>query len=134
MDISYTLEQWNAIQAGLILLLLRSQRRRNKRSRKSVVRSCWVRPWLQRRDLFGAYDTLMVELAEEDVKGYISFQRICPEMFTELLNLIGPSIEKQTTKMRMPIPPGIRLALTLRYLATGMPFYKLFFHIHYSGH
>ena len=82
-------------------------------------RKYWVRPWLLRRELYGQYDTLMHELAAEDVQGYVAFQRVCPELFQELLAKIGPRIEKRTTKMRQPISPEVRLAITLRYLATG---------------
>ena len=36
-----------------------------------------------------------------------------------LLDLVGPLIEKQDTQMRRAIPPAERLAVTMRYLATG---------------
>jgi len=40
-------------------------------------------------------------------------------ILNELLGLVGPFIQKQTTVMREPIPPKQRLAATLRFLATG---------------
>ena len=43
----------------------------------------------------------------------------------ELTDLISAEIEKQYTKMRKPISPKERLALTLRYLATGETFRSL---------
>ena len=89
-----------------------------KRQRSAARRKFWVRPWLARRHL-GAYSGLMLELANEDVPGYIAFQRMAPELFQELLQLIQPHIQKQTTNMRKPISPGERLAITLRFLATG---------------
>ena len=82
-------------------------------------RVCWVRPWLVRRHQLGAYDGLMIELANEDVDGYISFQRMAPELFAELLGKVGPLIQKKDTVMRSSISPGARLAITLRFLATG---------------
>ena len=39
--------------------------------------------------------------------------------FDELLRLVGPHISYQDTNMRQAISPGERLALTLRFLATG---------------
>jgi hypothetical protein len=36
-----------------------------------------------------------------------------------LLQLIGPSIKKEDTNMREAIPISMRLAVTLRFLATG---------------
>ena len=40
-------------------------------------------------------------------------------MFDELLNRIRPRIAKQDTWYRQAIDPGLKLALTLRPLATG---------------
>ena len=94
---------------------------RRRRRRREEVKRLWVRPWLSRRDEFGAYDTLMRELEEEDVPGYISFQRMHPHLFFELLakDKVSPLISKQDTTMRLAIPAAVRLAVTLRYLATG---------------
>ena len=40
---------------------------------------------------------------------------------------VGPKIEKQATRMRMPIPVDETLAVTLRYLATGESFESLMY-------
>ena len=42
-----------------------------------------------------------------------------PERFDHLLSLVGPLISKLATRFRNPISPSERLAVTLRYLATG---------------
>ncbi len=47
------------------------------------------------------------------------FIRISPERFEHLLSIVGPLISKTTCRSRVPIPASERLALTLRYLATG---------------
>ena len=39
--------------------------------------------------------------------------------FSHLLSRVGPSITRQDTKFRAAVPPGERLAITLRYLVTG---------------
>uniref|UniRef100_A0A1X7UB64 Uncharacterized protein n=1 Tax=Amphimedon queenslandica TaxID=400682 RepID=A0A1X7UB64_AMPQE len=39
--------------------------------------------------------------------------------FDALLCLVGPSITQTATKMRDPVLPGERLAITIRYLTTG---------------
>ena len=39
--------------------------------------------------------------------------------FEYLLEKVTPLIEKSNTRMRESIPPSERLAVTLRYLATG---------------
>ena len=103
------------ILAVLVVILLRRRRRRLGNRRKRI----WVRPWLLRRNQYGAYETLMQELQAEDRPGYRSFQRMYPEVFKQLLQKVTPLIQKKNTRMRMAIPPAVRLALTLRYLATG---------------
>ena len=45
--------------------------------------------------------------------------------FQFLLERIRPAITKQTTRMRRPIRPEEKLAVTLRYLATGESFASL---------
>ena len=43
--------------------------------------------------------------------------RVDPQMFQELLHVIGPRITKKNTWYRQSIDPGLRLAITLKYLA-----------------
>ncbi len=96
----------------------RRARRRRQRGRR---RRFWFRPWLgpERRRQFGLYDQLMVELRAEDPKSFCNFMRMPPEMFDEILLRIGPRITKQHTWFRAPIKPGMKLAITLRHLASG---------------
>ena len=42
-----------------------------------------------------------------------------PESFDYLLLIFGPTIEKKITHLRETLPPAERLAMTLRFLATG---------------
>jgi hypothetical protein len=65
------------------------------------------------------YDQLLVELRNEDQASFINFMRMPPEMFDELAARVGPRITKQNTCYRQPIEPGLKLALTLRHLASG---------------
>ena len=46
------------------------------------------------------------------------YTRMEPAMLRELLDRIEPRITKRTTYMRTPLEPGVKLAITLRYLAT----------------
>ena len=91
------------------------QRRQTVRQK----RSCWARQWLQRRCMYGQYEVLLGELHEEDPRGFKIFQRLTPEIWNELFAKVAPRIERRTTPMRPPISAGCRLAITLRYLATG---------------
>lgn len=62
---------------------------------------------------------LMRELQEEDPATFRQWIRLDREQYGELLALVTPLIEKQDTNMRLAVTPAERLALTLRYLATG---------------
>ena len=42
-----------------------------------------------------------------------------PATFDDLLRLVGPSLTKERSHFREPLSPGLRLAVALRYLATG---------------
>ncbi|XP_041350760.1 putative nuclease HARBI1 [Gigantopelta aegis] len=42
-----------------------------------------------------------------------------PEMFDELLNRVGPRITKEDTNYRKALEPGLKLAATIRHLASG---------------
>ncbi|KAK7097770.1 hypothetical protein V1264_004701 [Littorina saxatilis] len=61
----------------------------------------------------------MVELRNEDHASFTNFLRMSPAMFDELLARVGPRITKQYTFYRDPLEPGMKLALTLRHLASG---------------
>lgn len=50
-----------------------------------------------------------------------------PEDFAHLLALIEPMIRKKDTNYRSAIPPNERLAITLRFLATGDSFTSLMY-------
>ncbi|KAK7457296.1 hypothetical protein BaRGS_00039238 [Batillaria attramentaria] len=93
--------------------------------RQSTNRSTWVRPWLARRLLHGAYSQLLQEFFREDPRETKRFLRMSQENFRELLEMVGPVIKKQDTRMRKAIEPGERLAITLRYLASGDSFVSL---------
>ena len=96
------------------LQILRDRRRRKRRQ-------MWTKAWLgpERRRQFGLYDQLMVELRREDTAAFTNFMRMPPEMFDEMLVRVGPRITKLESNCRHPIHPGLKLAITLRHLASG---------------
>jgi len=120
-----------ALIHGAILLghqaLLQNQmasalvRRRRQRRRRRTPRSWCVRPWLThaRRLQFGVYRQLMQELRLEDEGAFFNCMRMEPTMFDVLLQRVGPRITKANTNCRESLEPGFKLAVTLRYLATG---------------
>lgn len=84
-------------------------------------RKIWVRKWLEKRSSDGAHQTLLEEFRNEDGQKHLykNFLRMNEENFKELLELVSPIIKKNDTNMRTAIPPSERLAVTLRFLATG---------------
>ena len=50
-----------------------------------------------------------------------------PAVFEDLLRLIGPRIHKSGCNVRAPLPAGLRLAVTLRHLATGASYHDLMY-------
>lgn len=58
---------------------------------------------------------------------FANFCRMSPCDFNYLLSKVEPIIGKKTTKWRIPIPAKVRLAVTLRFLATGDSYRSLHF-------
>lgn len=88
-------------------------------------RSVWVKDWIQKREQEGFCVKLMRELRSEEPGLYRNFVRMTHDQFDYLLMLVKPLIEKQDTHLRKSISASDRLALTLRYLATGDSFNSL---------
>ena len=87
--------------------------------RRRIQRRVWVRKWLSRRQEFGQYERLLTELHMEDERGYKNYLRITPDLFHEKVEKVTPRLQKQSTFMREPLQVGLKLAVTLRFLATG---------------
>ena len=97
--------------AVVVAIMIRRKQRRRKRSK-------WVKSWLQRRSSQGAYHQLVQELRLGDIASYRNFVRMDAESFDELLHLVTTFITHTDTIMRRAIPPGERLSITLRFLAS----------------
>ena len=61
----------------------------------------------------------MPELKLEDPASYINYLRVSPEIVDELVERLTPRITKQDTNYRKAIEPALKVAITLRHLATG---------------
>ena len=90
-------------------------------------RRCWVRPWLgaDRRLRMGHYHQLMSELRLEDPATFKNFVRVEPAMFDEIVDRLSPRIQKRDTNYRKSIEPAMKVAITLRHLATGINYTSL---------
>ncbi|XP_046395260.1 uncharacterized protein LOC124162701 [Ischnura elegans] len=107
------------IAAAAVLLMQRNRRRR---------RSVWTRPWIERRDSGrGTLYMVQEELLLEDRAAFRNFLRMTEEQFETVLNVTRRDYEKVDTLMRGAISADKRLALTLRFLATGESFRSLMY-------
>lgn len=111
-----------AVLGASYILLHDDQKKKKKRSRPRRV---WVKDWVKKRKTEGCYIKLLSELQSNEPRLYRNFVRMKGDDFNFLLNLVTPLIMKKDTHMRKSIPAGERLALTLRFLATGDSFMSL---------
>ncbi|XP_065356336.1 uncharacterized protein LOC135950730 [Calliphora vicina] len=85
---------------------------------QSSERRYWVKPFLQNREIHSLESHLLKDILW-DSKDYKNFCRLNVESFEVLLGQVHHKIKKQNTVMRTSISSRIRLAITLRFLATG---------------
>ena len=116
-----------AIAAIVISLLLRREERVPRLKKRKT------REWIKKRVEKGLYANLILELSSDDPLGFREMMRMSREQCHEILEKIEPYISKQATVMGgHPISAGERLALTLRFLATGESFRSLHFQFRIS--
>lgn len=112
------------IFASSYLLLEDENEEQPKKRKVENIHSVWVRDWVKKRETEGCYVKLLKELSNEP-KLFKNFLRMTENDFDFLLDLVTPCIEKIDTQMRKSISAGERLAMTLRFLATGQSFKSL---------
>jgi hypothetical protein len=69
-------------------------------------------------------ENLLADLKLENGAVFRNFVRMTPSDFEIVLQIIGSKISGTDAKYPAAIRPPVRLAVTLRYLATGEPFTK----------
>nr|CAI5838149.1 unnamed protein product [Callosobruchus analis] len=70
---------------------------------------------------------LLNDLAIQDTGQFKNFCRLSSTDFEFIISLIGPKIKKKNTNFRECIPVNERLAVTLRFLATGDSYTSLMY-------
>ena len=108
----------DALETLACALILKKKRGRRER------RKHWTRSWIDNRHKLGAFNSLIPEILK-DTASYRNFFRMSRRQFDEILGRVQLLIEKQDTQLRRAIPAAERLAVTLRFLATGNIFWLL---------
>ncbi|XP_077149254.1 uncharacterized protein LOC143810032 [Ranitomeya variabilis] len=89
------------------------EERRPKRKRRM-----WTRSWLLKRSTL-SHMGLIRELRDNNPQDFRNYLRMSEESFKLILAAVTPLIQKRDTPMRAAVPVDERLAVTLRFLATG---------------
>ena len=106
------------LQLLLIVQKYRYYKYISKRRRRR--RRIWSYNWLQnRKNKYAGSYNLLEELALEDPSFFKTYLRMDLDTFKKLADLVSPHISKKNTNYRTAIPVKYRLAITLRFLASG---------------
>nr|CAI5863631.1 unnamed protein product [Callosobruchus analis] len=76
----------------------------------------WVRKWIDRRNILGATNCLLKELALEDPKEYFDTLRMSESCVNFLPSKIHPQIQRKDTLLRSAIPAITKFGCSLRTL------------------
>ncbi|CAH1966479.1 unnamed protein product [Acanthoscelides obtectus] len=126
-------------RAAVALILLNILKKRREKKKVTQNRSIWVKPHLQERHRVGIEQTLLTDLLAQDGNDFKNFMRMDYDTFMMLQDKVSLvlcykiafndyykinfkvrlDIEKQDTYLRSSISSELRLAITLRFLATG---------------
>lgn len=89
--------------------------------KEKVKRRCWIKEWLKKRETH-SHLVLLKEISVSEPVDFLNYFRMEEAMFDKLLEMVNLYLRRQDTYMRKCIPVADRLAVTLRYLATGRSF------------
>lgn len=112
----------DSLAAAIIVVLMCDEDFAEKEEKKKQKRSKCVRPLFAKRDTDGFFAEFDTQLRAQDPALFKNFVRMSADDFDYLVELLRPRIEKQDTSFRKAITVSQRLAVTLRYLATGESF------------
>ena len=77
----------------------------------------WINKLWHSREEQGHYNNLIKEIRLQDHFVHFNSFLMLPSTFDDLLRLIGPTFVKKKNRLHEPLPPALRLAVALRYLA-----------------
>ena len=105
----------------LLLLLNRRRQRRQRRDRR-----WYVRPLNTTRDQDGEFVSLVLPMRSLDEERHFQYFRMSAPKFDDLVSRVIPYLPDSHQNHRNPIGASQRLAVTLRYLATGIGLQALY--------
>jgi hypothetical protein len=109
--------------AALVLVEMMKQEEQETAQKKGKTpkkkKTMWMRPLSHHRKEAGHFVNLLPMLKNEDPGRFRNYSRFPIDQYDELLQRLTPRLEKRETKMRKPLEPELKLACTLRHLATG---------------
>ena len=86
----------------------------DKEENEDTGRRFWVRKIFQERKKYGLYHILTDELRLLDKEYFFRFVRMTRQRFEHFLSLVGPHLQRTTTRMREMISHAERLEMELR--------------------
>ena len=114
------------IEVEIAMYLMEKETSDRESTRKKIKPRRWyVRPWIQEREQHGHYHILLQQCRMRDLDTFRYLVRMEPDMFDKILARIRHRIVKQDTNFKKAIEPGVKLAVTLRFLATGEAYKSL---------
>ena len=95
-EFNQQLAHFNILMGVAAIVMEYEEEEERQRYNRAARRRWWVRPWLARRPIYGHYEQLMNELFRENHTDFKALLRVEPEMFFELVERVGPRIQKNT--------------------------------------
>lgn len=105
-----------AVAAAIIIIVAIKKKKRSQIEKKKRK---WICEYVGRRQAMSVHTQLLNELRNEEASLYKNFVRMRAVDYDFVLERITPIISRQDMLMRASISPSERLAVTLRFLATG---------------
>jgi hypothetical protein len=124
MDVQGNVTMAAVASLGLILI---DEHQKMAKKKKRKKRKIWVHEWRteETRFQFGLYSQLVLYLEHYDRNKFKNLLRMSPETFHAMEEKLRPHIEKQRTFFRNPLEAGLKLAVTLRHMASGNDYASL---------
>lgn len=95
-------------------------------TKRNVKRKRWIKDWLNKKQRYGHVE-LLKEIAITDQSDFFNYFRMNHDKYIKLSEMVQPYLKRQDTNMREALTVEEKLAVTLRYLATGRSFEDLKF-------